>query len=226
MPDYEQVPDYEQETGEHYDNLLKAGLNSLVNNTNHLPVSNFFNEVGVEHKNIIDVGCGIGEIAKLAATKGQWNSYHGIDKGKLVVAEFNKMKLPKAVAKRASATKLTGQEDNSKDIVVCLFLLQDLKREDGLKALRELRRVAKHNADALIGLTINRLEVEEPKRYASPKVKAVVGDKWTFIWNLEEFKAILASEGFSIVSVEEVAGSSQKRPRLYVRTRVVKEPTG
>jgi ubiquinone/menaquinone biosynthesis C-methylase UbiE len=118
-----------------------------------------------------------------------------------------------ATAKQGNAVNLDQFGDDSKDIVVSLFLIQDLDKGDGIKALRELRRVAKPNADALIGLTVNRTHVEKVKMWRGKEV---------CIWNWNEFMEALSNEGFKVEEVEEVPGKHLNYPRLYVWARVKK----
>jgi hypothetical protein len=51
------------------------------------------------------------------------------------VDTFNRRGIPRARAVIGNAIDLNTQSDSSKDIVVCLFILQHLSEDDGRKAL-------------------------------------------------------------------------------------------
>src|SRR5262249_14417015 len=103
-----------------------------------------------------------------------------------------------------SAVSLEKHVTGSKDIVLCLFLLQDLDKADGVKVLRELKRVAKSKAHILLGLTVNPRRVEEPKDWKGKRV---------FIWNQAHFLRAISDEGFII---ERGSRKNADYPRLYV----------
>ena len=128
--------------------------------------------------------------------------------------EFNRQyRKRNARAEIGNAVELEKFNDNSKDIVVSLIVLQELDQENSIKALRELRRVAKPNAYALIGVTVNRTEIEKVKMWRGREV---------FIWNRDELMTFLSNEGFNVEEVVGVPGKHLNYPRQYIKARVMK----
>ena len=110
---------------DHHENGTYDGV---AGTTDPQPVRQFFTQVGIEGKDIIDVGCGTSScpgssVVELAeAAKGKWDSYIGVDHSPKLVNEFNRKHVNRnAKAEIGDALKLKF-DDNSKDIVVCLFL--------------------------------------------------------------------------------------------------------
>lgn len=200
--------------------IRDGSYNETSATTNPEPVRKFFREVGIQGKDILDVGCGTSlcpgsSVVELAEHKtDRWNSYIGIDLCQEAVDEFNRQyRNRNARAETGNAVALEKFSDNSKDIVASLFVLQELNQEHGMKALRELRRVAKPNAYALIGVTVNSKEIEEVKMWRGREV---------FIWNRDELMTFLSNEGFNIEEVVEIPGKHLNYPRQYIKARVMK----
>jgi ubiquinone/menaquinone biosynthesis C-methylase UbiE len=211
MTQYEDVRVYNE-------TLLRANLvDQLVENTDWKPVDQFLTSVGTEDKEVLDIGCATGSIASQAAeAHGNWSRYVGIDLCGEYVVRFNDQGIPNARAVVGSATDLNSQLDSSKDIVMCLFVLQHLSRDDGKKVLKEIWEVAKPNADVLIGLTVNPVDIESERMY-TPNTALAAGAKevLTFIWNQAEFIDALIQEGFEIIREETIPGRAPY-VKLYI----------
>jgi ubiquinone/menaquinone biosynthesis C-methylase UbiE len=209
---------------EEFNGVLRRAnkVKELVENSDWGPINTFFGKVGTKGRNILDVGCATGEIASLVAKHhGGWEFYKGVDLFKDYVDDFNNRRIIRAKAEVGNAVNLSAQRDSSKDIVVCLFLLQHLSKDDGRKALREFARVAKPSADVLIGLTVNPDSIESEKYYA-PKEALEAGAKkvLTSIWNKQEFVDAMEQAGFEVLEEPEVIPGQGPYVKLYVRARV------
>jgi SAM-dependent methyltransferase len=131
----------------------------------------FFERLPADRR-IVDVGCWNGAIAALAAAsvgggrrsseddglRAPWRSYIGVDVIPEAVAEFSRAhrSRPRTQAIEGDIRALPVA-DISADVVLCLFVLQDMEghRVDGVRALGELRRIARPGAELLIGLTVH-----------------------------------------------------------------------
>jgi ubiquinone/menaquinone biosynthesis C-methylase UbiE len=112
----------------YYGRLFDEGqFEQCAENTDREPVERFFREIDVSGKRILDLGCGTGSIADVAqAVTSGWSSYIGIDAFAPALEKFNHRKFPNAQIEVSAVTALSNHADDSADIVVRLFLLQDL----------------------------------------------------------------------------------------------------
>ena len=152
-------------------------------------------------RHIVDVGCWNGAIAGLAAAsigggehgqdqaRAPWSSYLGVDAVPEAVAEFRKAHLlrPRTRALEGDIRALP-LSDASFDVVVCLFVLQDMpNRTDGLRALGELARIARPGGEQLIGLTVHATR-EEETFYVVKKLRPEgIPEKPTHHWRRADF---------------------------------------
>ena len=81
---------------------------------------------------LLDLGCGNGSVAKkIFDVLGCWEKYVGIDGTKTSIGQFEDLKLPNTKLVLGDATDLSKLSGKSFDLVLCLFLLQDLSQQAG-----------------------------------------------------------------------------------------------
>ena len=200
-------------------------------------VRGFFERLPPDRE-IVDVGCWNGAIAELAAasigggddgrdpTRAPWRSYLGVDAVPEAVAEFDERHRlrPRTRAVEGDIRALP-LPDASFDVVVCLFVLQDMPhRADGLTALGELARIARAGSDQLIGLTVHSTREEETS-YVVKKLRAEgIPEKPTHHWRRTDFLQAIGEAGFRITSIDEYGPNDGGFVELYVHT--VKDDRG
>ncbi|HET9852464.1 MAG TPA: bacillithiol biosynthesis cysteine-adding enzyme BshC [Candidatus Limnocylindrales bacterium] len=172
---------------------------------------------------VVDIGCWNGSIAELAAEcakDGEWRSYVGVDAVEEAVAYFNARHVDRprtnAVLGDIRALPLP---DRSADVVLCLFVLQDLEgyRADGLQALREIARIARPGASLLLGLTVHTLR-EENTSYVVKKLRpAGIPEKPTHHWHGPQFLAAVRESGFRITHIDRFGPNERGFVELYVQ---------
>ena len=173
--------------------------------------------------NVVDLGCWNGSIAELAAagrTDGEWRSYVGVDVVEEAVAQFNARHLgrprTRAVLGDIRALPLP---DACADVVLCLFVLQDMEgyQADGLRALREISRIARPGARVLLGLTVHTLR-EENTHYVVKKLRpAGIPEKPTHHWHGPEFLAAVRAGGFEITHLDGFGPNDRGFVELYLQ---------
>lgn len=96
-----------------------------------------------KHKKILDIGCGTGEYGKMM----QKNGYKvvGIDKSETQINQAKQL----IEAYEGDATNLPF-EDKSFDICTMIIMIQQLSKEDRIKAFEEVYRVLKTNGILII----------------------------------------------------------------------------
>jgi 2-polyprenyl-3-methyl-5-hydroxy-6-metoxy-1,4-benzoquinol methylase len=87
-------------------------------------------------KSILDVGCGEGTFLNMLARLGRANTIVGLDVSEVALRYIRGQKI------RANAEKLPF-ENGSFDLVNCLEVLEHLKQEAFIRAVGEIKRVAK-----------------------------------------------------------------------------------
>lgn len=204
----------------------------------HPDVVRSFFEPLTPDRHIVDVGCWNGAIAGLAAAsieggehgqdqaRAPWSSYLGVDAVPEAVAEFRKAHLLRPRT-RALEGDIRGLplSDASFDVVVCLFVLQDMpNRTDGLRALGELARIARPGGEQLIGLTVHATR-EEETFYVVKKLRPEgIPEKPTHHWQRADFLEALRETGFRTTSIHEYGPNDGGFVELYVHT--VKDDRG
>jgi SAM-dependent methyltransferase len=187
-------------------------------------VRDFFADAGATDAAIVDIGCWNGSIAALAAEslaggeEAPWRSYTGVDAVPEAVERFRE-----AHARRRGTAALVGDAralpfaDSSADVVLCLFVLQDLPdRAAGVEALAELVRVARAGARALVALTVHETRDEETF-YVVRKLRAEgVPEKPTYHWRKDDFLAAVASAGFELTRLDEFGPNERGFCELYL----------
>ena len=192
----------------------------------------FFEHLPLDAR-IVDVGCWNGAIAGLAATsirvdepldngagRPPWRSYTGVD----VVAEaVDEFRAVHALRPRTNAivgdVRALPQPDDSADVVLCLFVLQDMEghRADGLRALSELARVARSGGELLIGLTVHALHEEETFYVVRKLRREGIPEKPTHHWRRADFLVALRAAGFRITRLDEFGPNERGFVELYAR---------
>lgn len=99
---------------------------------------------------ILDLGCGVGRIAKYLAPFVQ--EVHGVDVSEKMIqyARYNCQKLSNVHFKVNNGKDLSFYPDNTFDFVYSLLTLQHLKKEDALNYIAEACRVLKNGGKALL----------------------------------------------------------------------------
>ena len=179
---------------------------------------------------IVDVGCWNGAIAALAgaslgggrdASGAPWRSYVGIDVVPEALAEFARRHAdrPRTAAVAGDARDLP-LEAGSADVVLCLFVLQDLpRREDGVAALGELARVAAPGAPLLLGLTVHDSRGEETS-YVVRKLRAEgIPEKPTYHWQRDDLLAAVRDRGLAIERIDAFGPNERGFLELYLHLR-------
>jgi SAM-dependent methyltransferase len=168
---------------------------------------------------IVDVGCWNGAIAELAALRcAPWRSYTAVDVVAAAVERFRGLGLPRAQAIEGDVRALP-LEDGSADVVLCLFVLQDLEgyRPDGLRALAELARVARRGAQLLLALTVQ-TGAEEDTHYVVNKLRRHgIPEKPTHHWHGGDFLAAVRTAGLRIDELDGFGPNDRGFVELYVR---------
>ena len=209
---------------EYNDKCIQAGLVDVyVANTDKAPVRRFFEDVGLEDKDILDIGCADGTIAAEAAGLGEnWHSYTGVDLNEGYVTAFNNKRVPNSTVEIGNVIDLENHKDASKDILLLLFIHQHLSEKHGMIAIQELWRVAKPNGEILIGLTVHTEKSTERKSYVNPDLARNGAEPiLTTIWNKAAFLDVLKQQGLEVVWQVEVQFDLPRGDlcKLYVRAR-------
>src|SRR5262245_27082606 len=110
--------------------------------TNLDHVCNLVRMPEVNTARILDLGCGDGDVAQAIAKKINWSQYYlGIDAVPKAVQQFNDRMLARAIAIEGEVANLSLISNNSIDLVLCLFLVQDICRAEGERLIEEVARV-------------------------------------------------------------------------------------
>jgi ubiquinone/menaquinone biosynthesis C-methylase UbiE len=172
---------------------------------------------------IVDVGCWNGSVATLAAesigTDDPWRSYVGIDIVPEAVARFETVHGQRAgTGARLGDVRALPLGDGQADVVLCLFVLQDLvSREEGERALAELARIARPGARGLIGLTVHATRDEETAYVVRALRSQGVPEKLTYHWQRDEFLAAVRDRGFRIAHLDEFGPNERGFVELYLQ---------
>lgn len=174
---------------------------------------------------IVDLGCWSGSIAALAARcidggGAPWTSYVGIDVVPAAAQRFRSLHAgrPRTIA-IAGDVRALPLPDDCADVVLCLFVLQDMEgyRADGLRALREIARIARPGAQLLFGLTVHALQ-EENTHYVVKKLRREgIPEKPTHHWHGPEYLKALRASGFRLTHVDGFGPNERGFVELYVR---------
>ena len=168
--------------------------------------------------NILDLGCGAGR--NFVENKG---IIYGVDFSKEMLKcakEYSKKNNVKVKLKNAKATKLPFK-DNFFDSAIFIAVLHCIpKKEDREKSLRELLRVLKPNAEALISVwDYNQKRFKDSKKeafmsWAHKKKKYL---RYYYLYEKKEFKDLLKKVGFKIIKIMD----REKLFGLYSRKNII-----
>ena len=174
---------------------------------------------------IVDVGCWNGSVAALAAeslgagpSEAPWRSYTGVDCVTEAVGEFRRVhRLRPRTFARVGDVRDLPVADAAADVVLCLFVLQDLEsRAAGLRVLAELARVARPGAGALLGLTVHSSREEETFYVVKKLRREGIPEKPTHHWRRDDFLAAVRASGFRIVRSDEFGPNERGFVELYL----------
>jgi SAM-dependent methyltransferase len=157
----------------------------------------------------LDLGCGTGTIAEGLYKRGfRWSQYTGIDISSKAIDHFKSRELERTTLVLGDATKVERFPELSFDVILCLFLLQDLSREEGECLLEQLFRLLKPNGWLLLSLTLDpdsSKELGEDYRPQSLEKLGIPG-KYTYLWSKPDLQAALVKLGYCCIkSYEEPA---------------------
>ena len=139
--EYDKIaPVYEQVLGSIYDHFKPQ-------------INDFFSSLP-PHSKLLDAGCGPGIEAEIAHKVFEHN-LTGLDANEFMLGRF-KERLPTSQAVHSGITNIAIGK-NTFDAIFCSCILLHLKREDGIKALKELYRVLKSGGQIFLVNSINAL---------------------------------------------------------------------
>jgi SAM-dependent methyltransferase len=151
---------------------------------------------------ILDIGCGTGTVAVALHQKfGQWVQYTGVELVGKVRAEFAAQGLRDTtlVAAAADAATLAGLPAASFDLVLCLFLLQDVCGAEGIALIAGIPRLLKSEGHVIWGLTV-RDGPSQAGRRVPPKLAALgCPDHPVYTWGQKDFRDCMLANGLEIV---------------------------
>jgi len=168
------------------------------------PVKEAKNFIKKTKGRILDLGCGSGR--NFAKTKG---TIYGIDFSQKMLKyakEYAKSKGFKVITKKASATKIPFK-NNFFDRAIFISTLHCIKsKKSRERALKELNRVLKQGAEAMISVWSRKQKrlKNKPKECMIPwTVKGKKYYRYTYIYNKKELQKLLKKIGFKILKTEE-----------------------
>ncbi|HEY7693837.1 MAG TPA: bacillithiol biosynthesis cysteine-adding enzyme BshC [Gaiellaceae bacterium] len=193
-------------------------------------VSRFF-ELLPPDRDIVDVGCWNGAIAALGAASVEggagrddpaaapWRSYLGVDLVAEAVSEFRRAHRARPRTRAVEGdVRALPLPDGSADVVLCLFVLQDLRdRADGMAALGELARIVRPGGELLIGLTVHSNREEETFYVVKKLRREGIPEKPTHHWRHADFLEALRLCGLRATGIDEFGPTERGFVELYVR---------
>jgi ubiquinone/menaquinone biosynthesis C-methylase UbiE len=155
---------------------------------------------------ILDLGCGTGSVAQQLVERGvTWSRYVGIDLSQQLIEEFQHRGLPKTEPLVGDATVLERLPKASFDIVLCLFLLQDLPRDEVQASLHSIHDVLKPEGFLLLALTLDPASSKDLG--SNYKARALeergIPGKETYLWSKPDLQSVIQRCGFLIHEQEE-----------------------
>jgi ubiquinone/menaquinone biosynthesis C-methylase UbiE len=102
--------------------------------------------VGLNNKNILDAGCGGGDVSEFLISNSTGSNVHGCDQSEIRVAHAKK-KNPTGHF-FTSSLECIDAEDNSFDLIVCRYVFEYLK--DPIAVLEEFKRVCKKGGEVIV----------------------------------------------------------------------------
>jgi ubiquinone/menaquinone biosynthesis C-methylase UbiE len=187
-----------QEVISYYEFQLRTDeWNNFGGRTNLDHICILVQQPGLSTDRIVDVGCGDGDVAQALRDCGiRWSEYLGIDAVPELVDRFNARKVDKSRAIIGDVIDLSAFADQSINLVLCLFLLQDLSRTDGEKLMEHVARILTPGGHAIWALAITSQSSFE-SRGAPAKLKVIGSpEKDRLTWGERDFDKALQLRGF------------------------------
>jgi ubiquinone/menaquinone biosynthesis C-methylase UbiE len=182
----------------YYEFQLRTGQwDDFGGRTNLDHVYSLVQRPGINTDRIVDLGSGDGDVAQLLHDRGiTWSDYQGIDAVPELVDRFNARRVEKSRAIIGDVINLFAFADKSIDLVLCLFMLQDLPRTDGEKLIENVARILTPGGHVIWALAITSQGSLE-NRGAPPKLKDIGSpEKNRFTWDERDFEKVLQRGGF------------------------------
>lgn len=211
------------ECRDHYRTAEKTGnWDPVAGNTNAFAVATLLGRIDIENKKAYDVGSGdAAAVARalelLGRGKDSWR-YTAID---AYAPILDSLKLP---GERLVAELPKGLEGLPPvDLVLCLFVLQDLHREEGERLLNRLRDVVSVGGDLVISATVNRGKdghMKGSNRVLAEKLTSpsAAPEKHKEDWRLATLKRELYQRDFELRD-EVLLHASAERIEAYLLLR-------
>jgi ubiquinone/menaquinone biosynthesis C-methylase UbiE len=149
-------------------------------------------------RDILDLGCSTGAVAQeLSRREVAWRRYVGLDICEIAIRHFRERRLAGTEPKVADATDLTPFDDQSFDLVMVLFLLQDLPMPTGKELLRSIPRILRATGSLLLALTVHSDQSSELGTDYRPKLLQAAGipGKYTYLWSKPDLESIVREVG-------------------------------
>lgn len=207
-----------KETSAFYDWQDDHGVSDrFAENTNRATVAAMLaGKVHSGHE-ILDLGCGSGLVASELASRGfAWSRYVGLDLSPKYVARFRGREIASTFPIEADARDLRPYADRSFDIVMGLFLLQDLAPEESRPVIRSIVRVLRPGGFVVLSLRVDPGSSRELGNAYRPKALAAEGipSKYAYVWGIGDFENLLRSEGLTS-SIESRAPAANGMIDVY-----------
>ena len=170
---------------------------------------------------VLDIGCGDGDVAQALSGRGiAWSQYLGVDAIPALVDQFNSRKLDGARAIVDEVTDLTQLAANSVDLVLCLFLLQDICRTEGESVVETVVRVLTPAGHAIWSLAVTS-QTSFSSRGGAQALKAIGSpDKGRFTWGESDFLDTLRTRGLiEQARREDPSATHATLSELYLLTK-------
>lgn len=158
-------------------------------------------QAGVKGRGIIDLGCGDGDVAQILYDRlGAWAGYVGVDLLEENIAAFEQRRLTNTHLTVGDATDMLMLRQVSTDLVLCLFMIQDLPQPLGISLIHEVSRVLSPTGCAIWALTV--APVDGSEVYRAPRVLADKGCpmKYAYTWGRVPFLAELVNAGLVLLA--------------------------
>lgn len=174
---------------------------------------------------VLDLGCGSGR----NFIKAENIEFYGVDFSKEML-NFAKKRIDKdkinVTLKKSEANDLPFENDFF-DSAICISVIHCLENEKKReKALKELSRVLKPNAEAMISVwnkNQERFKNSEKEIWISWKVNENIFERYYYLYEKEEFLDLLKKVGFEILEVLENEDSESDHSKKNICV-IVRKP--
>lgn len=159
----------------------------------------------LEHATVLDIGCGIGRVAKYVAPRVHRLIAADIAPRMLLRARRNIKSENVSYLRISKNGKLSGVPNDSVDCAYSLYVMQHIEREDVISYLSEIKRVLKPEGIAIVELPL--LEKKEhAKEYISYALQHDAYSPARMRWyTREEIQLICAEIGFKKTTLDDSA---------------------